>query len=362
MRGTVNALVVVIIIVLLGALAVILYNTSSLVLNAPLLSSSTSTILTVPTSTVPFGQNGSSGYSNGSTTYSQNAIIEFALSEINSERVQFGLNPVSLSAEPSGPQHAQSMLYNDYFSHWDPVGMKPYMRYTLLGGNESVDENVAYLEEVDENCLGPICSLRHINVTNSIASMDYQMLYNDSLCCNNGHRNNTLNPNHNEVSIGVAYNDTNVYLVEDFVNDYIMWLNSTPGVYSNSATVYLNGMTLHNTTYAFTQINYDPLPQGMTNAQLGQTKSYDDGTAIAGVATGSNYYYQDVKTIYANPSTVRGDYFNIGFNMSPLISSYGAGVYTLDVFLKNSTGGEFSGTTYSIFINSSGEAYTPTAV
>lgn len=26
------------------------------------------------------------------------------------------------------------MLYYDYFSHWDTQGYKPYVRYTLLGG------------------------------------------------------------------------------------------------------------------------------------------------------------------------------------------------------------------------------------
>ena len=90
-----------------------------------------------------------------------------------------------------------------------------------------------------------MCSIRQINVTAAISDMNYQMLYNDSLCCNNGHRNNTLDPNHNQVSIGVSYNKTNVYLVEDFINDYIEWLNMTPGIIASGQMVYLNGLTLH---------------------------------------------------------------------------------------------------------------------
>ena len=39
---------------------------------------------------------------------------------------------------------------------------------------------------------------------------------NDSECCGNGHRDNILNSFHNRVSIGVSYDATHVYFVEDF--------------------------------------------------------------------------------------------------------------------------------------------------
>jgi hypothetical protein len=250
------------------------------------------------------------------------------------------------------------MLYYGYFSHWDPFGMKPYMRYTLLGGTQGVDENVAYNEQVNETCLGPVCSIRQINVTAAVTRMNYQMLYNDSACCDNGHRNNTLSPNHNQVSIGVAYNKTNVYLVEDFINDYIEWLNKTPGMTVYGQMVYLNGLTLHGSNFSFIQINYDPTPQNFSNDQLSATKSYDQGQPIAGVAYGP-YYYQNVQTIYATTYNVKGNYFNIAFNLTALTKNYGAGVYTIDMFLTNSTGGKFLGTTYSVFINGAGNPYIP---
>ncbi len=85
--------------------------------------------------------------------------------------------------------------------------MKPYMRYTLLGGNGVVDENIAYMY----NSSG-------INAVNALKEMEYNFMYNDYNCCNNGHRKNILTPQHNEVSIGVAFNATSVYLVEDFIN------------------------------------------------------------------------------------------------------------------------------------------------
>jgi hypothetical protein len=188
--------------------------------------------------------------------------------------------------------------------------------------------------------------------------MDYQMLYNDSACCNNGHRNNTLDPNHNEVSLGVSYNRTNVYLVEDFINDYIEWLNQTPGVAAVGGAIYLNGLAMHNTSFSSVQIYYDPIPQNMSDAQLAATASYNQGTLVAGVTYG-NYYYQNLQTIYATTYRVKGAYFNIAFNLSSVIAKHGAGVYTVGTYLTNSTGKVFPASTYSVFINSSGEPYIP---
>jgi uncharacterized protein YkwD len=364
MKGALNASALVIIVVILGALGIVLYMASTLLVNAPPLQSTT---VSVPVTTIPQNYNATStifvptGNTSKGANFSSNATIEFTLQQINSQRAKFGLSNVTLSNVTSGQQHADSMLYYNYFSHWDTFGMKPYMRYTLLGGSEGVDENVAYNEQVNETCLGPVCSIHQINVTQAISRMNYQMLYNDSLCCNNGHRNNTLNPNHNQISIGVAYNKTTVYLVEDFVNNYIHWLNNTPGILASDPVIYLNGMTTHGTNFSFIQINYDPTPQNLTMAQLGATKSYDQGQPVAGVASGP-YYYQNVQTIYATNYKVNGQYFNVQFNLSSVIKTYGSGVYTINLFLTNSTGGKFLGTTYSIFINDQGNAYSPSYV
>ena len=71
-------------------------------------------------------------------------LANYSLTIINENRTSSGLSPVTLSPEPSGQQHADSMLTNNYFSHWDTLGEKPYMRYTTLNGTGFVEENVAY--------------------------------------------------------------------------------------------------------------------------------------------------------------------------------------------------------------------------
>lgn len=358
MKAENHAGAVIAVFVLLGAFSVIVFLAYNAIVVTP---------GTINSTTVPFALNGSSQTTSASTSipsttsinldYSGNkSIVAYTLALINSERLQYGLQNVVLSNESSGQQHANSMILGYYFSHWDPYGMKPYMRYTLLGGTQSVDENVAYREYAQETCTGSYCQVNPINVTNSISFMENQMLYNDSQCCNNGHRLNILDPNHNQISIGVGYNDTTVYLVEDFINDYVNWFNSTPR--TSGDNVYLIGNTTSGTQLDLLQITYDPLPQNLTRAQLDHTDNYSYGKTIAGVTHG-NYYYQNITNLYATRYQTKGDYFSIEFNMSQLIKMQGAGAYTVMVYLTNSTGQGFLGSTYTVFVGNNLQPFAP---
>jgi uncharacterized protein YkwD len=304
---------------------------------------------------------------NSSTTYvnvtqnstmTENSLVQYALSLINSNRKEYGLGNVTLSTEPSAQQHADSMLNYGYFSHWDIYGMKPYMRYTLLGGTEGVEENIAYQESSIEKCLGPICkTYGDINVKQALYDMEYNMMYNDSKCCNNGHRDNILNPFHTQVSIGIAYNSSTVYFVEDFINDYVSWSAGTPGV--SNGNVYLYGNITNGYSLSSIEVTYDSPVKNMSISELDNTSSYSYGTPIAGVVSSNSYYYPNLTTIVANQYHTAGQQFKISFSLSKTISQYGAGEYTTLVWLKAANGTDFIGSSYTAFINSNGNAYTP---
>lgn len=355
---------------LLVALAVLLYFVSGVVLSPPAVpntttsytttvhgsssgseSQNTSTIIVTTTVAYHAPPNISKG-----AEYSTNQTIEYTLSLINQVRLQSGLQSVTLSNETSAQQHSDSMIDNDFFSHWDIYGMKPYMRYTLSGGLGAVDENVAYKKYVQETCFGSSCNFSQINVTQAIYDMEYQMLYNDSICCNNGHRMNILDPNHNEVSIGVAYNRTSVYLTEDFVNNYVSWVNGTPIM--SGSNVSLKGYTQYGSGLAAVQIGYEKLPAIMSLAQLGNTTSYSYGNTIAGVTYGK-YYYPDIATIYGSTYYTNKNYFEVDFNMSEVERQNGPGAYTIMIYLDNSIGGEFLGASKTFFVNQSYLPFTP---
>ena len=47
------------------------------------------------------------------------------------------------------------------------------------------------------------------------------MMFNDFLCCHNGHKNNILDKLHTNVSIGIAFNEYYFVLVQNFENNYL---------------------------------------------------------------------------------------------------------------------------------------------
>ncbi len=291
-------------------------------------------------------------------------LINYTLSLINKDRSAYGLSNVTLSPEPSAQQHADSMLQYDYFSHWDVYGMKPYMRYTLLGGNQSVQENIAYTKSGVKACIGTLCqNIGNINVTMALKNMEYNFVYNDSACCNNGHRDNILDPNHNQVSIGISYNGSTVYLVQDFINNYISWLNDTPRVNSSSMQAVLEGSINQSYRLSTIEISYDQPVTNMTMSQLDYTSEYSYGQPVAGVVSSPLNYYPSLTTIVASNYYTKGNDFFISFDMDKLISGNGPGEYTIEVWLNGTeSNSSFIGSTYTIFVNSSGQLYTPTNI
>jgi uncharacterized protein YkwD len=306
------------------------------------------------TSTYNLGGTNSSGVSNESTIEisfppAYNALANYSLSIINENRTGFGLSNVTQSPILSAQQHADSMLQNGYFSHWDTQGYKPYMRYTLLNGTGFVEENVAY-----EFTTLPTFTSTHA-VESVISDLEWQMIYNDSACCDNGHRLNILSSFHNRVSIGVAYDTTHVYFVEDFENYYT---NLSTPVATQDGAVALDGTTFQALTPNSLLVFYDPMPEPLTAQTLNTNSSYDgpytQGTFAGGVVPPCNIF--GGCTQFASGITVQAKTWNVGtnsidikFSLSNFISAYGNGVYTLSLVQGNQSDPEFL-TSYSVFV------------
>ncbi len=284
-------------------------------------------------------------------------LVNYTLGLINEERAAAGLAPVALSVVPSGQQHADSMAYFRYFSHWDNQGYKPYMRYTLLGGLGSVDENLAlnYCSTSSPDTSHPVsasCSVA--TVENAINASEWGMMNNDSACCNNGHRENILGPLHNRVSVGIAYNSTALYLVEDFENYYIFSgsLELSSGVVSFSGSMsQADPGWLKTSLGAEITVYYDPTPSAIGVSALALSPSCDQFSELN---ESSSCQYQGAYTPGNEISTVfapcpaqyvcsagsAGNYtyaqtwtrssadFSIVFSISALESTHGNGVYT----------------------------------
>jgi uncharacterized protein YkwD len=265
------------------------------------------------------------------TTIRPPTLVAYALSLINSDRQTHGLSNVSLSFVDSAQRHADSMLTYHYFSHWDTSGYKPYMRYTVSGGTGSVAENIAWQY-----------SSAPVDVQAAITNLEWQMMYNDA-ASGWGHRDNILNPSHNKVSIGIAYDPNNVYFVQDFIDEYVQW--STFSVTQNQVT--LIGRLTRQVALSQVTIFYDRLPLNLTKDQLQKSPyngAYTQGTFI-GMALPPGYTSVTGITITAQTWTQTGTSFQIQFNMASAFNTRGKGVYT--IYLQTTSQNVL--TTYSIW-------------
>jgi hypothetical protein len=242
------------------------------------------------------------------------------------------LQNVTLSNEDSGQQHADDMLKNGYFSHWDMNGYKPYMRYTLDGGEGAVAENIAWQPDYP-----------YFGLKESIENMEWYMMYNDS-SSNWGHKDNILNPLHNRISIGIAFNSTDVYFVEDFEDAYIYWTGLRT---SQDSHIDLEGnMIAQDNSIQLISIYYDN-PSPLTVDQLQKTPyqdGYDSGSYVGSVVP-QGYESNQGITITADTWQQSGSSFDISFSLSQAIAVHQSGVYTL--YIQTSSGDL---TSYSVFV------------
>lgn len=311
---------------------------------------------TTSTYTLTHGSTISGSTTNGSSieiTYPPNYddIANYALSIINQNRTTAaGLSSVTLSPIPSGQQHADSMLQYDYFSHWDTQGYKPYMRYTLLNGTGYVEENVAY----EYTSLPSFVTVQ--SVEKAINDLQWQMMYNDSACCNNGHRDNILSPFHNRVSIGIAYDSTHVYFVEDFENYYF---NVKMPLQTQSGSIVLEGNTSQSLSPSSVLIFYDTIPRALSAQTLNSVYDgpYTPGTFVGGAVPPCNTLlggcpqFSSGITVRATTWTVTSANLDIQFSLAPFVQRSGNGVYTITLVQGDQSNPDYL-TSISIFVSS----------
>jgi uncharacterized protein YkwD len=278
------------------------------------------------------------------------ALASYALAQINADRAANGSAPVALSFNQAAQQHADSMLYYGYFSHYDVQGYKPYMRYSLLGGKGADSENVAYISY----------SASHFSSTSSVEQaiqfLEHSMVYEDAACCDNGHRYNILDPLHNFVSIGVAYNSTHVFFDEEFENDYIS-LNFTSTGPSAPSPYYvtmegtpISGTPKPNSIY----IGFDRTPSPENRSELDSAPhEYGPGTLVGGVLPSNGIFggcgqFTSGTTVCADSWTINQSTLSISFSLEAFIRNYGPGVYTVYLITGSSTDSAL--TSISVFV------------
>ncbi len=216
---------------------------------------------------------------------------------INAERQRDVLSSVALGDNIAAQLHAESALENCFSSHWGIDGLKPYMRYSLAGGYQSNGENGSGLDY----CIRPSDGY---SANSSIEQQIKEAM--DGWMSSPGHRRNVLDPQHQRVNIGIAWDRYNTAMYQHFEGGYVEY-DRLPaisnGVLSFSGTV-KSGVRFSQEQDLSAQMNYDPPPHSLSRGQVARTYCYDNGRRVAGLRpplAGSSYYTTHEFTTTYNP-------------------------------------------------------------
>lgn len=282
---------------------------------------------------------------NDSVHLGTHAILELKLKlvkQINKDRARYRLKPVkydSLASEV-GDNHCEEMLKNEYSSHWNMKGYKPYHRYSQAGGNDHVTENVSFQQHFDSH------PGFHIDVYEMMLKSHRQML--NEKPPNDGHRKNILDPYHTHVGIGLAFDKYNVYMTQEFLDRYVEVDTTFPRKAKLNDKITLTGKVLNSKhTVSSITIFYEPIPKPMSIKRLKSTSAYglpNERHDLFPVLEDTLYYYE---------GGGRGDIniFDDGRFKSPIpFFKRLKGIYTVVVWIEDDKGNSIPSTSMSIII------------
>ena len=247
------------------------------------------------------------------TQSEHSALVEYALTLINDARTSEDLTPVTLDTHTAAQSHAEQSMAHCTRGHWGPDGMKPYMRYTLAGGEQYSAENVFAIDFCPDDP-------GQYALESPTEQIDFAM---DLFLNSPGHRQNILDLHHRNVGIGISYRRPTIWFVQLFVGDYIKY-ETKPTIDSGILT--LSGQVKNGADISgrlSMNIYYDRPPKPLTRGQLSRTYCYTNGLPIAGLRPpleAGSYYTEDEATIHVN-SKQCPDPYDIDPDAPPPISS-----------------------------------------
>jgi len=205
---------------------------------------------------------------------------------INDERRKAGVPTLELGDNIAAQLHSENALANCFSSHWGLNGLKPYMRYSLVGGYQSNAENGSgsdYCIKAGEGF-----------APNLPTQMEIVQIMN-GLMSSSGHRRNILNKWHKRVNIGLAWDEYNFQAYQHFEGDYVEY-TQLPAIkngqlsFSGKAR---NSVRFDSDMDLGVQIYFDPPPEQLTRGQVARTYCYDNGLRVAALRPpiGSNRRY-----------------------------------------------------------------------
>ena len=231
-------------------------------------------------------------------------LKRFMLELINTARAEADLDPVELGDNDAAQLHAEASLEGCFLSHWGLDGLKPAMRYTLVGGRQSNRENargLSYCITEDDN---------HRAIESLEDEIREAM---DGWMASAGHRAAILGRSYTRVNVGIAWDRYNFAAIQQFEGDYVAY-EQAPAIENGQLT--LGGSTRNGVTYGETsrltvQVYYDAPPRALTQGQLARTHCSDRGLLVAALRSplppGWSYRTEEFTRTYSpcpHPATI----------------------------------------------------------
>ncbi len=242
---------------------------------------------------------------------------------INEGRQSLQLKPVAIDelASQVGERHCQEMLAENYFSHWNIAGLKPYMRYSSAGGTDALMENLSqgggYYNNLER-------------LTNVLVEMHLRMF--NEKPPNDGHRQAIIHPQNTHVGIGIAFDEGQVKLAEEFISRYVEIKEISSQVKAGNQ-IDIAGKILNPKEYELAGISvfHEPTPQSLTREELNSRGSYslpETETILKPMVYG-NVFYTDGSKGEIDYKKTSGK-----FSCQVVFAKDRKGIYTIVVWLK----------------------------
>ena len=275
-------------------------------------------------------------------------LKQLMLELINDARRAAGAPDVQLGTNAAAQQHAEQMVDGCFHSHWGLDGLKPYMRYSLLGGYQSNAENVRGAAR--------FFGFDQCAVASSVQRPPLEFLVLDAMEAwlqSPGHRRNLLDPAHRLVNIGIAWRGGDAYIfraVQHFEGDYTR-LGQLPSLVGGVLTLSgraINGASPGSNPALY--VYYDPQPEPQARAALDATGPYCGGHPVAAVFPSARWIGSsstpsciepgaarprgdgalvELPTIAAGEWRITATTFTIRADLSSILKQHGPGVYTI---------------------------------
>jgi hypothetical protein len=228
------------------------------------------------------------------------------------------------------------------------------MTYTRYNGTGAVSQNVAiagFSKAQYEECVNNILyDCEKIDPVKTVEELQYEMMYDDKECCDDGHRNNILNKYHTHVSIGIVYDEYYLAFVQNFENNYGLQIEMK----GNQAMI---SGKLREGDVRYVSVLFDPSPDPAIYEQNKKSLSYSAGKLVANVVKPLplGYYYEKPEgysLIVADRWDVsKGNDVRIIFDLARAVSE--DGVYTISAVASEGEDQEiFEAASRSVFVDS----------